>query len=493
MPEKEPAGEPQAIPGAESSSLTTRPTSANAWSYLLSDEGYQVETAPSTPPTDCANIEAGGYDLLLLDLMMPDRSGMDVLRDIRQKDRETPVFVITAYGSVPVAVEALKAGANDFFEKPWKNEKLLIEIERTISKRRLESENVQLRRALKQRYSFPNIVGKGDRMVRVLDLVAQVAPSRSTILITGETGTGKELIAKAIHANSPRADQMFVPVNSGSLPPDLLESTLFGHVKGAFTGAIATRKGYFEIADRGTIFFDEIGTIGPETQAKLLRVIQEREFMPLGSSETVRVDVRIIAATNADLKKLVDEGRFREDLYYRLNVINIGLPPLRERKEDIPPLIEHFFGKYCQENEKFLAPDGHSLLALRAGGRAVADGPQLARQRARAGERGGARRGAGHCAGRAGRRAARLPASGRGPAHPPGRERPAARRRLAVRDRGRLRAPRDYGAPGSRRLEPDRSRREPARAAFHPQSEDQAAEHRDPEEISQPLTSPCSI
>ena len=329
--------------------------------YLLSDEGYRVVTAVNAAD-GLRKYEAGGHDLILLDLMMPDRSGLEVLRDIRQKDRETPVFVITAYGSVPVAVEALKAGASDFFEKPWKNEKLLIEIERMISGRRLASENVQLRRALKQRYSFPNIVGKGDRMVRVLDLVAQVAPSRSTILITGETGTGKELVAKAIHANSPRADQMFVPVNSGSLPPDLLESALFGHVRGAFTGAIAARKGYFEIADRGTIFFDEIGTIGPETQAKLLRVIQEKEFMPLGSSETVHVDVRIIAATNAELKRLVDEGKFREDLYYRLNVINIGLPSLRERKEDIPPLIEHFFVKYCRENEKFLEPDGRSRL-----------------------------------------------------------------------------------------------------------------------------------
>ena len=329
--------------------------------YLLRPEGYAVETA-ANGADGLRKMESGGYDLVLLDLMMPDRSGMEVLRDLRQKDRETPVFVITAYGSVPVAVEALKAGANDFFEKPWKNEKLLIEIERMISRRRLESENIQLRRALKQRYSFPNIVGKGDRMLRVLELVEQVAPSRSTVLITGETGTGKELIAKAIHANSPRAERMFVAVNSGSLPPELLESTLFGHVKGAYTGAVSSRKGYFEIADRGTIFFDEIGTIGAETQAKLLRVIQEKEFMPLGSSETMRVDVRIIAATNSDLKKSVDEGRFREDLYYRLNVINIGLPPLRDRKEDLPALVEHFFAKYCRENEKFLAPDGRSAL-----------------------------------------------------------------------------------------------------------------------------------
>ena len=234
-------------------------------------------------------------------------------------------------------------------------------------------------------------------MLRMLDLVAQVAASRSTILITGETGTGKELIAKAIHANSPRADQPFVPVNSGSLPADLLESTLFGHVKGAFTGAVHTKKGYFEVANRGTIFFDEIGTIAPETQAKLLRVIQEREFMPLGSTETVRVDVRIVAATNADLKKLVEEGKFREDLYYRLNVINIELPPLRERKEDIPALVEPFLHQVLPRERKVSRRrKATRVLTLRARGHADPDGPQLAGQRARAGKRGRARRGAGH-------------------------------------------------------------------------------------------------
>jgi DNA-binding NtrC family response regulator len=333
--------------------------------FLLTHEGYGVELAQNATE-GMQKLEASGYDLVLLDLMMPDRSGMDVLRELRERDTETPVFMITAYGSVEVAVEALKSGANDYFAKPWDNEKLLIEIDRMISKRRLEQENTQLKRALRQRYSFPNIVGRSDRMVRMLDLVTQVAPSRSTVLITGETGTGKELIAKAIHAHSPRADSMFVAVNSGSLPPELLESTLFGHVKGSFTGAIATRKGYFEIADHGTIFFDEVGTIGAETQAKLLRVIQEKEFMPLGSAETVKVDVRILAATNADLKKLVEEGRFREDLYYRLNVINISLPPLRERKEDIPPLVDYFFTKYCRENEKFLSAGNESILRFEA-------------------------------------------------------------------------------------------------------------------------------
>ena len=272
--------------------------------------------------------------------------------------------MLTAYGSVEVAVRALKSGANDYFAKPWDNEKLLIEIERMNSKGRLERENTQLKRALKQRYAFPNIVGKSERMLRLLDQVAQVAPSRATILITGETGTGKELIAKAIHGHSARADQIFVPVNSGSLPSELLESILFGHVKGSFTGAIANRKGLFETANRGTIFFDEIGNIGPEIQVKLLRVLQDREFMPLGSNESVRVDIRILAATNADLRKLVEDGKFREDLYYRLNVINLNLPPLRERKEDIPALVEHFFTRYCRENEKFLDSDQRSVLTF---------------------------------------------------------------------------------------------------------------------------------
>jgi DNA-binding NtrC family response regulator len=329
---------------------------------LLTLEGkYTVELAPNAGE-GIRKMESGSYDLVLLDLMMPDKSGMDVLDEIRPRDPETPIFMITAYGSVEVAVQALKRGANDYFSKPWDNEKLLIEIERMIARRRLENENKELKRALKQRYAFPNIVGKSDRMLRILDLVSQVAPSRATILITGETGTGKELIAKAIHAHSSRADHPFVPVNCSSIPPDLLESTLFGHVRGAFTSAVSSRKGYFETAHRGTIFFDEIGTINLDMQAKLLRVIQDREFMPVGSSETIKVDVRILAATNVDLRRHVEEGKFREDLYYRLNVINLVLPPLRERKEDIPALIEHFFQKYCRENDKFLDPQGRSVL-----------------------------------------------------------------------------------------------------------------------------------
>ena len=318
---------------------------------LLTLEGYQV-TLAANAARGLERLVSSSYDLVLLDLMMPDKSGMEVLAEVRERDKETPIFLITAYGSIDVAVKALKCGANDYFSKPWDNEKLLIEIERQIDKGRLERENVELKRALKQRYAFPNIVGKSDRMLRVLDTVAQVAPSRATVLITGETGTGKELIAKAIHTNSPRADGPFVAVNSGSLQPDLLESTLFGHVKGAFTGAIATRKGAFETANHGTIFFDEIGNVPPDIQAKLLRVIQEREFTPLGSNDVVQVDVRIVAATNEDLRKLVDEKRFRGDLYYRLNVIQVSLPPLRERKEDIPLLAAHFFDRYGKENGK---------------------------------------------------------------------------------------------------------------------------------------------
>lgn len=332
---------------------------------LLLGENYAVDLAENAT-IGFQKFESGNYDLILLDLMMPDRSGLEVLADIRARDLETPVFMLTAYGSVEVAVRALKAKANDYFPKPWDNDKLLIEIDRMIAKGNLERENTHLKRALKQRYAFPNIVGKSERMLRLLDQVAQVAPSRATILITGETGTGKELIAKAIHAYSTRADQIFVPVNSGSLPTELLESLLFGHMKGSFTSASANHKGYFETANRGTIFFDEIGTIGPEIQVKLLRVLQDREFIPLGSNETVRVDVRIIAATNADLRRLVEEGKFREDLYYRLNVINLNLPALRDRKEDIPLMVEHFFTRFCRENEKFLQDNGRSALTFEA-------------------------------------------------------------------------------------------------------------------------------
>src|SRR5438876_7563358 len=284
--------------------------------------------------------------------MLPRKPGMEVQKDINRVDPSRPVIIITAIGALETAVTAIKEGSFDYVTKPWNNEKLVVIVNNAIKQRQLMSENLQLRRALKERFGYSNIIGKSEKILKVLDLVTQVAASRSTILIQGESGTGKELIAKAIHLKSQRADKTFVPVNSGSMPGDLLESTLFGHVRGAFTSAIASRKGLFEAADQGTIFFDEIGTISLETQAKLLRVIQEKAFMRLGGVDTIKVDARIVAATNVDLKRLVDEGRFRADLYYRLNVINVQLPPLRERKEDIPALVEFFAKKYCEENGK---------------------------------------------------------------------------------------------------------------------------------------------
>jgi DNA-binding NtrC family response regulator len=315
---------------------------------ILGTEGYRLASA-ATADEGLKKIEDGIFDLVLLDISLPDRHGLEVLRTIRRENPDIGVIMITAYDSSQMAFQASKEGAESYITKPWDNDKLLLEIRNALDKSRLQVENIQLRRALK-RFGLPNIVGRGERIQRVLDLITQVAPSRATVLIAGESGTGKELVAKTIHATSSRADRPFVPVNTGSMPVDLLESTLFGHVKGAFTSAIATKRGLFEVADQGTIFFDEIGTIGVETQAKLLRVIQEREFMRLGGTETIKVDVRILAATNTDLRRLVQENKFREDLYYRLNVISIPLPPLRERKEDIPLLVEHFLKKFSQEN-----------------------------------------------------------------------------------------------------------------------------------------------
>ncbi|HKO19364.1 MAG TPA: sigma-54 dependent transcriptional regulator [Acidobacteriaceae bacterium] len=316
---------------------------------LLAIEGYNVEAARSGEE-GLAMLAASPRDLVLLDFALPDRNGIEVLDEIRDRDPGLPVIMITAYGTVENAVKAIQAGATNFIQKPWDNEKLLADVRASISRLRMEEENRQLKRALKQRYSFENIVGKSDPMLKVFDLVAQVAPSRSTVLIQGDSGTGKELIAKAIHANSPRKDGPFVPVNTGSMPTELLESTLFGHVKGAFTSAIASKKGLFEIANKGTLFLDEIGTMGIDTQAKILRVLQDRKFMHLGGVQEVQVDVRIIAATNVDLKQLVKEGKFREDLYYRLNVISVNLPPLRNRMEDVPLLVNHFLGRFSEEN-----------------------------------------------------------------------------------------------------------------------------------------------
>ena len=318
---------------------------------LLSDANYKV-TLAENGTEGLKKLESEFFDLVLLDVMMPDKNGLEVLKEIHLSSPETAIIMITAFGTIENAVSAIKAGAADYVTKPWDNEKLLLDIRNGIQQRKLQLENRELKKALKQRYGFSNIVGKSEKMLKIFDLVSQVAQSRSTVLIQGESGTGKELIAKAIHANSNRSENAFVTVNSGSLPTDLLESTLFGHLKGAFTSAVSSKKGLFEVADHGSIFFDEIGTISLETQAKLLRVLQEREFMRLGGIETIKVDTRIIAATNVDLKTLVDQGRFRADLYYRLNVISVQLPPLRDRKEDIPLLVGHFVRKFCDENGK---------------------------------------------------------------------------------------------------------------------------------------------
>src|SRR2546423_6690104 len=318
---------------------------------LLEMEGYEVETAVSGED-GLVQVGERPFDLVLLDLTLPGRNGMDVLSEIRSHDPHIPVIMLTAYGTVENAVRAMQSGATNFVQKPWDNEKLVADVRAAVGWRRAQEENIQLKRALKQRYNFENIVGKSEPMLKIFDLVAQVATSRSTVLLQGESGTGKEVIAKAIHLNSPRRDKPFVPVNTGSMPADLLESTLFGHVKGAFTSAIASKKGLFEIADRGTLFLDEIGTMGMDTQSKILRVLQDRKFMHLGGVHEIQVDVRIIAATNVDLKQQVRDGKFREDLFYRLNVISVDLPPLRQRREDIPLLVDFFLNRYSEENER---------------------------------------------------------------------------------------------------------------------------------------------
>src|ERR1700734_632961 len=321
---------------------------------LLTLEGYSVRMA-NDGEQGMHILELENFDLVLLDLALPGQSGLELLPQIKERQPELPVVMITAYGTVDNVVEAVRAGAENFVQKPWDNEKLLADIRSAIARHKAEAENVQLKRALKQRYNFHNIVGKSEIMLRIFDLVSQVAPSRSTVLIQGESGTGKELIAKALHANSPRKDKPFVPVNTGSMPSELLESTLFGHVKGAFTSAIATKKGLFEVANGGTLFLDEIGNMGMDTQAKILRVLQDRRFTPLGGTQETQVDVRIVAATNVDLRTAVREGKFRDDLFYRLNVISIDLPPLVNR------FLEHFSKENDLEPRK-LTPDAMRAL-----------------------------------------------------------------------------------------------------------------------------------
>jgi len=330
---------------------------------LLRRKGYRVVGAASAEE-GLERLGASDFDVILCDIMLPGMNGLEALKAIRENDPHQVVIMITAYASVESAIEAMKNGAFDYIAKPFRNEEVLLTIAKGVDHRRLARENRTLKRALSEKFGFANIVGQSRTMREVFELIIQTAPSRSTILIQGESGTGKELIAKAIHMNSPRSGQPFIVVNSGSMPSDLLESNLFGHVKGAFTGAINHKKGLFELADQGTIFFDEVGNLSQETQAKILRVIQEREFMQLGGVESIRVDTRIIAATNSDLEEAVRKEQFRQDLYYRLNVINVALPPLRDRRSDIPLLATHFLNLYNEENGKSVA--GFSSEAMTA-------------------------------------------------------------------------------------------------------------------------------
>ncbi|MCP3979721.1 MAG: sigma-54-dependent Fis family transcriptional regulator [bacterium] len=321
---------------------------------LLGKQGLDVEFA-SDAAGGRSVLESADWDAVLLDVMLPDANGLEVLRWIRERYPDLAVVMITAHGTVESAVEAMKAGAFHYLTKPFKNDEVRHLVARATQSTHLRRENEDLRRALEERSRFERIVGKSRPMQEVYRFIDQVAPSRSTVLIHGESGTGKELVAQAIHRRSTRTAEPYLIVNSASIPTELLEDNLFGHLKGAFTGATTDRIGLLEAADGGTILFDEISTVAPQVQAKLLRVIQEKEFLPLGSVEPRTVDVRILAATNEDLKALVEAGRFREDLYYRLNVISLALPPLRERTEDLPLLAAHFLERFNAENGKSVA------------------------------------------------------------------------------------------------------------------------------------------
>lgn len=331
---------------------------------VLAKEGYHVEAVESGREA----LEKAGavlFDVVLSDVRMPDLDGLAVLRTLKRLSPETIVIMMTAFGSIETAIEAIKEGAYDYISKPFKLDEVKLTVKRALDHQKLLRENIRFRQELKERYQLENIVGRSAPILEVYKTVARVASSSSTILIQGESGTGKELIARAIHYNSPRADKPFVVVDCGALAETLMESELFGHVKGAFTGAIANKKGLLEEADGGTCFLDEVGDIGPSVQARLLRFLQEREIKRVGGTEGIKLDVRVITATNKELETLVKEGRFREDLFYRLSVVSILLPPLRERKEDIPLLAEHFLRKYTSQNRKeifHISPEAMALL-----------------------------------------------------------------------------------------------------------------------------------
>ena len=332
---------------------------------ILSSAGYKVELA-KTGEEAVERYSGWPFDVVLMDVSMPGMGGLTALEELIRLDSEAVVLIITAYATFDTAISAWEKGAFGVVRKPFQNEQILSFVARGIKKRRHEEERQALRQVMTRSVKREGFIGRSENMEEIFRLVDRVAPARSTVLITGESGTGKELVAKAIHEASPRVDNPFVVVNCSNIPSDLLESELFGHTKGAFTGAVAAKKGLFEVADTGSIFLDEIGDLRPETQVRLLRVIQEREFTPLGDTSPVNVDVRIIAATNVDLKDAVKNGTFREDLYYRLSVVPIELPALRERSEDILPLAQHFVRKYNEENgrqiSENLSPEVLSLL-----------------------------------------------------------------------------------------------------------------------------------
>jgi len=315
---------------------------------MLKKEGYKV-TLASNGEEAFKLIEKDIFDLALVDLRMPKQDGLSVLKRIKMVSPETVVIMITAFASADTAIKAMKEGAYDYIMKPFKIDEIKLVIENALEKKRLQKENLLLKQVVRDRYHFDNIIGQSPKMLELYDLLEKIAPTKTNILITGESGTGKELVAKAIHYNSPRRDKPFVTLNCGAIPESLIESELFGHMKGAFTDAIATKKGLFEVADEGTIFLDEISELPLMMQVKLLRVLQDKEFKRVGGTEDIRVDVRIISATNKDLESAVRERQFREDLFYRLNVIQIKIPALRERKEDIPLLVNHFIKRYSEE------------------------------------------------------------------------------------------------------------------------------------------------
>jgi DNA-binding NtrC family response regulator len=318
---------------------------------FLEVEGYAVDTAKDGADA-LVKFDEDPFDVVITDLKMPNMDGIDLLRGVREKNARVQGIVVTGFASIDTAVEAMKAGAFDYVSKPFQLDEIRIVVQRALDFQRLQTENFSLKRQLKRKYRFENIVGDSSRMQEVFRLIEKVCDSDSTILISGDSGTGKELVARAVHYNSPRKDRFLVPVNCGAIPENLLESELFGHVKGAFTGASTSRIGRFEAANGGSIFLDEIGDMSPKLQVKVLRVIQEQEFEPVGSTKTKKVDVRIIAASNQDLEKAVARRTFREDLYYRLNVIPIHLPALRERVSDIPLLANHFLRTFAVQNKR---------------------------------------------------------------------------------------------------------------------------------------------